>query len=94
MSEFQTAVRAVVARIPAGQVMSYGEVARAAGYPGAARAVGSVMSHNYDPAIPCHRVVRADGGLGHYNRGGMARKCELLQAEGAWPQTPAVTENA
>jgi O6-methylguanine-DNA--protein-cysteine methyltransferase len=40
------------------------------------------MKNNYDPTVPCHRVIRADGSLGGYNRGA-ARKCELLKAEGA-----------
>lgn len=62
--------------------MSYAEVADAAGFPGAFRAVGSLMSHNHDPKIPCHRVVRSDGNPGRYN-GGDARKIMLLRKEGA-----------
>ena len=79
---FASKVYAVVARIPKGKTMTYGEVARKAGKPGAARAVGTIMSHNYRPGIPCHRVVRADGRVGDYNRGGQARKTELLREEG------------
>lgn len=79
--DFCAKVEAVVRRIPRGTVMTYGEVAAAAGSPGAARAVGSIMKRNYDPEIPCHRVVRADG-LGHYNRG-ETRKRALLVEEGA-----------
>lgn len=78
---FADRVRSVVRNIPAGKTMSYGEVARRAGVPGAARAVGSIMAHNYDESVPCHRVVRADGGVGDYNRGGPARKIELLMEE-------------
>jgi O-6-methylguanine DNA methyltransferase len=70
-----------VRKIPKGKTMTYGEVARRAGHPGAARAVGAIMSHNYDPKIPCHRVVRQDGGVGDYNRGGPSRKMELLMEE-------------
>jgi methylated-DNA-[protein]-cysteine S-methyltransferase len=75
-------VRAVVRQIPKGETRTYGEVALAAGRPGAARAVGSVMKNNYDPSVPCHRVVRADGKIGDYNRGGPAQKRALLKAEG------------
>ena len=63
--------------------MTYAEVARRAGSPGAARAVGSVMKKNFDPAIPCHRVIRSDGSLGQYNRGGTEAKASKLRAEGA-----------
>ena len=79
---FSEKVYAIVARIHKGKTMTYGEVARRAGRPRAARAVGMLMSRNYDPKIPCHRVVRADGKESGYNRGGMARKMELLREEG------------
>lgn len=81
MSEFRQKVLEIVRAIPAGSVMSYGDVARLAGHPRAARAVGSIMSHNFDPTVPCHRVVRADGKIGHYNRGD-AQKIAKLRAEG------------
>lgn len=68
--------------IPKGKTMTYGEVARKAGRPGAARAVGTIMSHNYEKDIPCHRVIRADGKIGNYNRGGADRKEEILIEEG------------
>lgn len=77
-------VREAVRQIPKGQTRTYGEVARAVGHPGAARAVGTVMKNNYDPTVPCHRVVRSDGKLGAYNRGGEREKERLLKAEGAW----------
>lgn len=79
---FRERVLEVVRRIPKGKVMTYGEVARRAGSPRAARAVGTIMSHNYDKTVPCHRVVHADGTPGNYNRGGSKRKTTLLQAEG------------
>lgn len=47
--------------------MTYSEVATRAGNPKAARAVARVMSANYDPTVPCHRVIRADGSMGGYN---------------------------
>lgn len=62
--------------------MSYGEVARRAGFPGAARAVGSLMAKNFDPCIPCHRVIRSDGRPGEYNRGGEREKRRLMLLEG------------
>ena len=68
--------------IPKGETRSYSEVARAIGYPGAARAVGTVMKNNYDSTVPCHRVVRADGKVGDYNRGGERAKKRLLEKEG------------
>ena len=70
--------------IPKGETRTYGEVAAAVGHPGAARAVGTVMKHNFDTSVPCHRVVRADGRVGGYNRGGEKRKQALLRREGAW----------
>ncbi len=80
---FAEKVRAVVAQIPKGQTMTYAEVAAKAGNPRAARAVGSVMKKNYDPAVPCHRVIRSDGLIGEYNRGGREEKIRKLVAEGA-----------
>lgn len=80
---FAEKVRAVVRAIPKGKVMTYGDVAKKAGFPGAARAVGTVMKNNYDPTVPCHRVVKADGSVGQYNRGGTQRKRTLLKEEGA-----------
>jgi O-6-methylguanine DNA methyltransferase len=83
MTAFAVKVRAIVAKIPKGKTMTYGEVAKRAGKPGASRAVGYIMSQNFDPKIPCHRVVRADGKVGDYNRGGAFRKMKLLEEEGA-----------
>lgn len=83
MTSFSEDVYQVVRTIPKGKVMTYGEVAIAAGHPGAASAVGTVLSKNYDPDIPCHRVIRSDGKLGNYNRGGIDRKTIILKAEGA-----------
>lgn len=81
MKTFADKVRDVVGKIPKGKTMTYKEVAAKAGNPNAARAVGAVMRGNYDPGIPCHRVVRSDGTLGNYNRGGTATKERLLRSE-------------
>ncbi len=81
VSHFAARVRAVVSQIQKGETMTYKQVAAAAGSPNAARAVGTVMSKNFDPSIPCHRVVRSDGTLGGYNRGGSNKKSELLVQE-------------
>jgi AraC family transcriptional regulator, regulatory protein of adaptative response / methylated-DNA-[protein]-cysteine methyltransferase len=69
--------------IPKGQVRTYSEVAAAVGRPRAARAVASACAANpVALVIPCHRVLRADGGLGGY-RWGVERKRRLLDGEGA-----------
>lgn len=74
----------VVSRIPRGKVMTYAAVARAAGSPRAARAVGNCMNQNTDPQrVPCHRVVRSDGSIGGYAFGGAKAKARLLKREGA-----------
>lgn len=83
MKSFADRVRDIVRKIPEGETMTYAAVASAAGNPKAARAVGAVMRANYDPEIPCHRVVRSDGSLGSYNRGGTERKREILREESA-----------
>ncbi len=79
-STFRTRVLVIVRSIPRGSTMTYGEVARIAGKPKAARAVGAMMRANHDPSVPCHRVVRSDGTLGGYNRG-IERKREMLREE-------------
>ena len=91
-SDFRARVLAVVRRIPAGRVATYGDVALLAGAPRAARAVGTVMRRCRDPRVPCHRVIAAGGGLGGYGAvspGMPARrssdlhvKRDLLRAEG------------
>ena len=81
-SSFQKKVYSVVRSIPGGQTLTYGQVAKLAGSPKAARAVGNILNKNYDPFIPCHRVVRSDGLIGGYNRGSVAKR-QLLKIEGA-----------
>lgn len=83
MRSFTEKVYAVVAAIPRGKTMTYGEVARRAGNRKAARAVGNIMHNNPDTKkVPCHRVVRSDGTVGGYARG-TKKKIELLHREGA-----------
>ena len=81
MSVFRQRVFAVVAGIPRGETLTYREVARLAGRPRAARVVGQILKRNWNPAIPCHRVIRSDGTLGGYNRG-VQQKAMRLYAEG------------
>lgn len=78
--DFVEKVREVERSIPKGSVMTYGEVASQAGNSKAARAVGKIMNQNYDPEIPCHRVVGKNS-LGGYNRG-VVQKKKRLQEEG------------
>lgn len=69
-TEFEKKVYSVLRRVPVGKVISYGALAKRAGYPGAARAVGTAMRKNRIPiVIPCHRVVPARGGVGRYAAG-------------------------
>ncbi len=83
IASFKERVQKVVRSIPKGTVMSYGEVAKRAGSPGAYRAVGTLMAHNFDKTIPCHRVIKSDGSLGYYNRpGGTETKRKILKKEG------------
>ncbi|MGH2669650.1 MAG: methylated-DNA--[protein]-cysteine S-methyltransferase, partial [bacterium] len=81
---FERAVLEQLRRIPRGQVRTYREIAAAFGHPSASRAVGNACAKNPVPLIvPCHRVVRSDGGLGGYSlRGGPRLKRRLLELEG------------
>lgn len=82
-TELQKAVWAALREIPAGQTASYAEIARAIGRPSAFRAVAQACGANPLAVItPCHRVVRADGGLSGY-RWGVERKRALLAREAA-----------
>jgi len=89
MSDFRRRVLAVVRRIPAGSVATYGDVAALAGHPRAWRAVGNIMRNCNDPATPCHRVIGAAGALGGYG-GHLQLKRELLRAEGVEVATTRV----
>ncbi|HEU4863483.1 MAG TPA: methylated-DNA--[protein]-cysteine S-methyltransferase [Candidatus Limnocylindria bacterium] len=82
MRGFRADVLRATARIPFGSVVSYRDVAAAAGSPNAYRAAGNALGSNPVPiVVPCHRVVHAGGGLGGYT-GGLERKQFLLRLEG------------
>ena len=82
-SEFQQKVYRAILKIPAGKVLTYGQVAKLIRKPGAARAVGTALSKNQDaPYIPCHRVVGSNGMGGYSGRGGIKGKIRLLKKEG------------
>jgi methylated-DNA-[protein]-cysteine S-methyltransferase len=80
---FNRRVLEELARVPYGEVVTYGELAARAARPRAARAVGTVMNRNPLPIVlPCHRVIGANGKLVGYG-GGLERKEQLLRLEGA-----------
>ena len=83
MTDFKEKVLNVVRKIPRGKTMSYKEVAKRASRPKSARAVGNIMTKNFDPSVPCHRVIKSDGTLGNYNRGGTKKKMSIMRKEGA-----------
>jgi O-6-methylguanine DNA methyltransferase len=79
---FQRSVAEILRALPRGEVVSYGELAALAGYPGAARAVGTLCARNrFMFFVPCHRVVGA-GGIGGYGSAGVRVKRRLLELEG------------
>ncbi len=80
---FTDKVLDVVRKIPKGKTLTYKQVAIKMGKSGAARAVGTIMKNNFRPDVPCHRVIRSDGKIGEYNRGGREAKIKLLKKEGA-----------
>ena len=80
---FQSRVWRALAEVPAGVTLSYGEMAKRAGEPGAAQAAGTALNRNPIPLIlACHRVIGADGSLTGFG-GGLERKEWLLRHEGA-----------
>lgn len=80
-TDFQVAVWRAIREVPAGQTVSYQDIARAVGKPSAYRAVGTATGRNpVGIAVPCHRIVRSDGGLGGYG-GGLHRKEWFLEHE-------------
>jgi len=83
VTPFQRRVLMAAAGVPAGKVVSYGEIARRIGQPGGSRAVGQALGSNPIPiVIPCHRIIAAGGKIGGYG-GGLVRKRKLLRLEGA-----------
>jgi methylated-DNA-[protein]-cysteine S-methyltransferase len=81
MTAFTRRVLTVLRRVPAGRVITYGDLARAAGRPGAARAAGTIMRTAGVPGLPYHRVIAAGGRLGGYGSA-PNMKAALLAAEG------------
>lgn len=83
LTELQRRVYETARTIPRGGAASYGEVARRAGYPRAARAVGAAMRQNpFGLLVPCHRVIGAGGRIGGWSGESIARKERLLALEG------------
>ena len=82
-TKFQLKVWKYLKTIPKGQVKTYKQVAIGIKSPKSARAVANACGKNpYAPKIPCHRVIRSDGGLGGYSgRGGIKTKLRLLRSE-------------
>ena len=82
-TKFQLKVWNYLKKIPKGKVKTYKQVAKGIGMPKAARAVANACGKNpYAPKIPCHRVIRSDGGIGGYSgRGGIRQKLKLLRSE-------------
>jgi len=82
-TKFQLKVWNYLKTIPRGTVKTYKQVAIAIKRPKSARAVANACGKNpYAPKIPCHRVIRSDGGLGGYSgRGGIKTKLRLLRSE-------------
>ena len=82
-TKFQIKVWNYLRLIPKGSVKTYKQVAIAINSPKSARAVANACAKNpYAPKIPCHRVIRSDGGLGGYSvRGGVKKKVSLLRSE-------------
>jgi len=92
-SDFQLKVWRALCRIPYGETRTYGQIAKAIGRPGAARAVG--LANNQNPVviiIPCHRVIGADGSLTGYG-GGLPRKRKLLELEARFARPVGRTGN-
>ncbi|MEG3594183.1 MAG: MGMT family protein [Chloroflexota bacterium] len=79
-TEFQIKVWRELSKIPFGETRTYKEVAEAIGHPQSSRAVANACAQNpYPIEIPCHRVIRSDGGLGGYSGlGGVTKKKQLL----------------
>jgi O-6-methylguanine DNA methyltransferase len=84
--EFHRRVYDAARAIPPGETLSYGDIARRVGAPGAARAVGQALGRNPFPiVVPCHRVLAAGGKIGGFSaQGGVATKRRMLAIESAW----------
>jgi len=86
-TEFQVKVWSELKKIPYGEVRTYKQIAESIGSPKSSRAVANACGKNpHAPLIPCHRVVRSDGGLGGYSaHGGPSEKMKILIEEGVFP---------
>jgi O-6-methylguanine DNA methyltransferase len=84
IASFRDKIYDFTRQIPKGKVATYGQLAKLAGNPKAARAIGAFMKTNPDaPHTPCHRVVASDGSLtGYSGVGGIKKKKEMLISEG------------
>ena len=80
MNDFTEKVFEAVKKIPKGKTATYKEVAVLAGRSKAWRAVGNILNKNFNPNIPCHRVILSGGKIGGYNRGSLKKKL-LLELE-------------
>jgi methylated-DNA-[protein]-cysteine S-methyltransferase len=81
MKTFKEKVLEVVSNIKKGKTLTYKEVARLSGNEKASRSVGNILNKNYNPNIPCHRVIKSNGLIGGYNRG-EKNKVKILKSEG------------
>ncbi len=83
-TKFQKLVWKEISKIPKGKVITYQDLAFKINQPMSVRAVASACGKNpFAPEIPCHRVVRKDGGLGGYSaKGGINKKKQMLKNEG------------
>ncbi len=92
---FHQRVYAVARRMVPGETMTYGEMARLLGEPGAARAVGQALGHNpFAPIVPCHRILAADGRAGGFSAdGGVRTKLHLLEIEHAQFGAPGLFDS-
>jgi methylated-DNA-[protein]-cysteine S-methyltransferase len=82
---FNQRVYEIARAIPPGRTLTYGEVAKMLGEPGASRAVGQALGHNpFAPVVPCHRVLAAANRSGGFSAGGgVSTKLKMLEIEGA-----------
>jgi methylated-DNA-[protein]-cysteine S-methyltransferase len=85
VGDFERRVYDVARNIPPGRTLTYGDIAKRIGEPGAARAVGRALGANPFPiVVPCHRVLGADGKVGGFSaRGGVETKIRILAIEKA-----------
>lgn len=92
LSEYQASILRILAEVPKGKVTTYGDLAKELARrdkrysPKASRAVGTTMKNNpCAPQVPCHRVIKSDGGIGNFRggaEGAVDAKIKMLQAEG------------